>query len=236
MKLFISLLCLFFSASLMAQSESSELDANFSGRLGGVSGTKEGVHVGVGVDVSSGDFYKISGSLGRQSHDYLTVGHVDALLKKNFKLGKSDTFFVLGYSPISLQSSSISHRTEALLTPKVGLQGSKTLVLYSFSPLASVTNRSSEANYRVMMHGMEFEQEIGDIFKVLSTAKLANKSSVKYFNLNNQVEFKLNPAIKLYGFYDLESMKEINDSERSIKLSTAGVGIKLAIGSRTSRE
>lgn len=235
MRVFISFICLFFATLSFAQTKPSDLEADFTGGLGLVNGSKEGVHIGMGVEVEKGDFYKFSGYIGRESHDYYTVANIDALLKKNIKLGKSNTFLVLGYSPISLQSSSIANRTEALLTPKLGLSGKKTLVLYSFSPLASVSDREVGNHYKVFVHGLEFEQDIADIFKIFSSAKFAKENEVQYFNLKNQLQFELNPNIKLYGFYDLEEMEVINDTDRSVKQSTFGLGVKVAI-SRAQRE
>lgn len=214
-------------------------ETDFNVKAGAVvSGSKQGATASLGIATQSKG-YKISGSIGRQSHDYLVVGDVDALLKKEIQIGSSKNSFVLGYSPISLQSSSILNRTEALATPKVGMTRPKTLILYSISPLASITQRETGQTHKAIMHGVEVEQNIGELLKLWATVKVSSKDGISYFNSNNQLVFKMNDNLKIFGFYDSEMLKGLGtnvvNNERNpfpIKLdqTTVGVGVKLTIG------
>lgn len=240
MKTFIILLSLMLSAACFSQEAADSFKSSLSGEIGGIGGDQQGISMKVGLDVSSGDFYKISGSLGRASQGYLTVGHVDALLKKGIPLGESKRVsLVLGYSPLSVQSSSALNRTEAILTPAAGVKLPATELIYTFSPLASVAERESGTRYKAMVHGIQLEQDIGEILKIISSYKFVDKNDVKYKNLQNKLELTLGSGWKVYGFYDWENLgvrppAGQSSLERSfnnkVNLTTAGIGVKIPIG------
>lgn len=226
--------------------QDSAIQSAFTASGAAISGSEKGPSLKVGFDVRSGSLFKIDGSVGRESANYRSVGHIDTILKREVPLADDkDIVLVLGYSPITVRSTSTLNVTEALFKANMGvaLKDLRTRLLYSVSPLSSITDRSGQlGSHAALIHGFSVEQDIGNIAKISSQLKLSGADDVSYMSSQSKVEVPVSGKFILYGFYEVDRLQSNSPSISSIErsatksnLTTVGAGIKIGLSS-TSKQ